>query len=317
MKRVLLVPDVRGWAWWHMCIGIQKYAPSDFHVDVVCYADLPEVELDRYDAVLQCSWTEATTEVPCRNCVLVASHGLEYPYPPVSSDPCAMIATKNRNNERAAERLPLFDGVLCVSPRLLISASTFTGKAVLTIPGVDTEVFCPDWVDSCGRTPRVGWCGQHLGVTKGYKERLEPLMNRLHQRYSWRVNSRSYEDCLSQSEMADWHRQNDVFLSTSFSEGCQMPILEAMACGVQVVATDAGLAHKLVIDGYTGHLVSNYGSLTDIEAAIAACVDRRELGANARFLVDAEYSWRVRAGEWLNAICDSGASDVARDGSYA
>ncbi len=47
----------------------------------------------------------------------------------------------------------------------------------------------------------------------------------------------------------------DVMLSTSQFEGFGLAALEAMACGVPVVATEAGGITELVDDGVTGHLV--------------------------------------------------------------
>jgi glycosyltransferase involved in cell wall biosynthesis len=42
------------------------------------------------------------------------------------------------------------------------------------------------------------------------------------------------------SELPDWYRRADVFVSTSWGEGFGLPPLEAMACGTPVVLTDSG-----------------------------------------------------------------------------
>ena len=49
---------------------------------------------------------------------------------------------------------------------------------------------------------------------------------------------------------------SDVFLSTSRYEGFGMAILEAMAAGIPVVATDVGAVSELVEDGVTGWLAA-------------------------------------------------------------
>lgn len=49
----------------------------------------------------------------------------------------------------------------------------------------------------------------------------------------------------------------DCFLHTSKAEGLGLPVLEAMACGIPVVATDTGAIHELLSDG-RGVLVPGY-----------------------------------------------------------
>lgn len=56
-------------------------------------------------------------------------------------------------------------------------------------------------------------------------------------------------------EMADWYRVLDLFVAPQRWEGFGLTPLEAMACGVPVVATRVGAFEELVAEGETGHLV--------------------------------------------------------------
>ena len=70
-------------------------------------------------------------------------------------------------------------------------------------------------------------------------------------------------------EMPDWYRVLDIYVAPQRWEGFGLTPLEAMACGVPVVATDVGAFRSMVAEGQTGFVVAA-GAADLLEQAIAA-----------------------------------------------
>jgi glycosyltransferase involved in cell wall biosynthesis len=62
----------------------------------------------------------------------------------------------------------------------------------------------------------------------------------------------------SQEELTAYYQTADCLVLTSNYEGMPMCCLEALACGLPVVATDVGEMRKIVQNGYSGELVANF-----------------------------------------------------------
>jgi glycosyltransferase involved in cell wall biosynthesis len=96
----------------------------------------------------------------------------------------------------------------------------------------------------------------------------------------------------------------DIFVLPSYSEGVSLALLEAMAAGLPVIATEVGGLPEVVTDGQTGLLIPPRDA-----AALAGALTRllgdpdcaRRLGANARDQVREHYSLD-RLGREINAI---------------
>lgn len=97
-----------------------------------------------------------------------------------------------------------------------------------------------------------------------------------------------------QSRVADYLAACDLLVSSSRdNEGASNSILEGMALGLPIVATNIGGNGELVRDGVTGHLTA-IGDHAAIAAAILRAFDRpaetATLVANALCLVETEFS---------------------------
>ncbi|MEW6246128.1 MAG: glycosyltransferase family 4 protein [Nitrospirota bacterium] len=89
----------------------------------------------------------------------------------------------------------------------------------------------------------------------------------------------------------------DVFFMTSCREGLSNSILEAMAMGLPVVATDVGGTKELIEDGDSGHLLP-VGDSTGMTAALLKLLGdqrlRSRMALAARKRVEEKFSFQVR-----------------------
>ncbi len=79
--------------------------------------------------------------------------------------------------------------------------------------------------------------------------------------------------------------QMDIYVTTSYQEGMPNGVLEAMACGLPIIATAADAIPELVQDGVTGYLCR----MGDLDTLLARCreliqqpVTRRQMGEAGR-----------------------------------
>lgn len=100
-------------------------------------------------------------------------------------------------------------------------------------------------------------------------------------------------------ELPDWYAAADLFVMPSIGEEpFPLPVLEAMASGLPVVATDRGGLPEVVRDGENGRLVPAGDAAQMAEALAELCRDdglRAALGARGRALVCERFTWAEQA----------------------
>lgn len=98
-----------------------------------------------------------------------------------------------------------------------------------------------------------GWKLRDLAMAPG----LDPSLPNINQEVQ------IYERGLPTKDLWGLYAISDVYLSTSKAEGLGIPVLDAMGCGVPVVATDTGALHEL-LEGNRGFLVPSAFSIKDV-----------------------------------------------------
>lgn len=99
---------------------------------------------------------------------------------------------------------------------------------------------------------------------------------------------------LDLKSLLKYYQNATVLVLPSYAESFPTVILEAMACGIPVVATAVGDVPKIVINGKTGFLVPSRDPEALGQAILKILKDkilRKNLGENCRKLVEIKYSW--------------------------
>jgi glycosyltransferase involved in cell wall biosynthesis len=102
--------------------------------------------------------------------------------------------------------------------------------------------------------------------------------------------------------VADSFHRSDVFVNTSLNEGISNSLLEAMACGLPIVATNISGNNELVQDGYNGLLVppkDTVGLTSAMECLLTDSVTAKKLGVKARETIELKYAGHVVAKEYM------------------
>lgn len=98
------------------------------------------------------------------------------------------------------------------------------------------------------------------------------------------------------SDVQELLRRADFFVRPSLLEGMPLTVLEAMASGLPVIASDVAGTGEVVVDGESGLLVPP-GDVAGLVAAISRLVEDRDLrlalGRAARRRVEQAFSWDV------------------------
>jgi len=168
-------------------------------------------------------------------------------------------------------------------------------KTSVVYNGVDTSLFKPQKAET-GKKTRLLYIGR-LVVEKGLMELCDatqdltsdfslsfvgdgPLRQAIQKKHPFVevLGSKPHD------ELPDVINRHDVLVLPSYSEGLPNVVLEAMACGKPVIATDVGGVGEMITDGKEGVLIKPK-SVSAIKEALATMHDkkrRQRMGKQAR-----------------------------------
>jgi len=186
-------------------------------------------------------------------------------------------------------------------------------KAVVIRPAIDTREFTPG-PHAAGPVLHLVAVGA-LNWRKGYEYALATLRRVLHHGVAARLSIVGAGEelhrlrhaidelalhehvvlcgTLAPVQVRELLRTADVFLHSSLGEGISNSVLEAMACGLPIVTTDAGGMREAVTDGREGFVLAARdvdGAARAIERLARDADLRRAMGARARDTAERRFS---------------------------
>ena len=106
----------------------------------------------------------------------------------------------------------------------------------------------------------------------------------------------------AKSELVEHYGNADCFLNPSLFEGMPNTVLEAMACGLPVIASDVVGNDATVLNGGTGYLI-NLARPDEFVAAMRALLENpsraKALGAAGRQRTVSDFSWESVARSYV------------------
>jgi len=194
--------------------------------------------------------------------------------------------------------------------RLIIKRKYTTPEKIITFPfGVDTDFFYPRKKPSDGQNSCVVVSNRRLDTgldvdvfirsipevlahhpeTKFIVAGDGPLRNDLetHTRMLGLSNSVSFIGSLEHSQMPEFLAKADVFVSTSRTDGNNISLNEAMACGTFPIATDIEANRNWIENGHNGFLFPCRNE-SALSLRIIGAIEKPELRHSA-----AEQNWKI------------------------
>lgn len=216
------------------------------------------------------------------------------------------------------------DSVIAVSRA--IAAQVSSGKVTVVPNGVDLDRFHPSPTPT--RTPRKVLFVGRLIANKGPDTMLrafaevasafpdssltmvgEGPMRRSLERLAYDLQLEDRVEFLGyRPDVERAMRQSDIFVRPSLVEGMPLTILEAMASGLPVVASNLPGIEEVIANGESGLLVEP-GSHAEVGAAILDLMRdhslRNRVASRARFRIETAFSWDVTATRTEEALLNA------------
>lgn len=239
--KILLIADVKNWAWWLKGEYLQKYLADEFDIDLICVLgegcvnqwNIPQNKYDLY-FTFGYSYIDSLYSVPkYKKSTGVTAHR-----------PRNVILPKMRQA-----------GHLHANSMMLYRELKDMGfERVYYIPnGVNEKLFRPVKPIPLNRKKLIaGHVGKECHA-KGQRDVIYPAIAKAG---AERVtNVVTWKEKIPHNEMYKIYQEMDVFMVASLEDGTPNPALEAASCGRPIISNKIGNMPEFIKDGWNGFLV--------------------------------------------------------------
>ena len=299
MKKILLVPDRPGWAFDHRARDMLALSWPGFELDIRYLRKVRKADKRKYDLIYPMTLDGAR--------ILHREAGI-----PLERMAAGITSLRSLNRYRTGENGKFRPSFLDLVKRLR-GVNTASDEFVRllrpycriykTRVGVNIQNFQPGQKRRVeeGAPLRVGWVGR---IDKPAYRRLKGYdlvvggLEQMNARLDIRTFSEHYAP---RAQMAAYYQSLDCFVCSSESEHIPLPVLEAAACGVPIIATRVGIVPELLRHEYNGLIVER--DKRSIRRAVRRLIrsprDRRRFGRRIRRAIERKWSWESCQREWL------------------
>lgn len=275
--KILIIPDYYGWAFDNIAKGFKKYSSNE----IIIKAMLQDLELRDFkgiDLVLiqnyrGISWTIAKAMKKFPKVIYViwdTGHG----FPQYNADYFKFISA------------------VIFGWKFLFKQAPKTLPIYFNNVGIDTDFFKPKFKKQQEFT--VGWVGN-----KTLKRKRFYIVEKLPYPLKIRTKKDPKEQKRSQKSLINFYQSIDVYVSTSSLEGQPLPVLEAMGCGLPVVATATGIVPEALDSEWILPLYPDVAIEMELKEKLKQLKKsfslRKRIGQRNRKKVCQDYSWAKQA----------------------
>jgi len=286
MTNILLVVDSLNWGGHHSARAVAGLCGGHYNFTITDIEGTTKMENFNYDLIM--AWLDAGEEEVYEVC---QKHNIK-----MASRIAGWkgIWRTTRLNPKIHKTIT---GVVCCNPDLQISSSKVYPTNVVTIMnGVNTDAFKPAkdyahrgswlWVGRARDEQKDYGLFQQVDAT--YKRKITEVLQK-------RVGNKVVPTDWP-TEMVNHYQRAKGFLRTSRNEGSSNCLLEAMSCGIPVVATPTGIAPRLLpprnIATAKNHIAKAMRDFDNVDYA-------RAVGAANRKTILDGWQWKFKRDPYL------------------